>query len=424
MSLIRKLLVLSLLNIAVGAVIFATYPRYSSPGEPRYNVPSAIGDVLHRNILADSAVFIDEAWNVVHAKQPLYENVFFERHIKFIYPTSSLLIDSLAHGIHIPLVPLIRRLVLLSFFLTLVVAGDCFLLVLPEAFPGRGQRWLIRLTVASLGLCFYPLLYSTTLGQIGTFLCLLFTCAVWFWMRGQRAVAGLCVAVICIFKPPLALFLLWAMLRKQWTFFWTFAAALVLIEAVSGLLFGWHNELAYLTELRYLSHHGEILFQNMSVNGMLERLLNNGTIGYWTVTSPYPPYNAFIYAATLLSSAIFVLFALIAPIRLKSQGTTSDFLLFGMLATLASPIVWIHHYSIFFVGCVYLLAAGLKQRGRIPYAFAVCFIVLANVCHIPDRLEVGLWAPLFTYDLYAGLGIILMLAFCIDHAREQRPIPA
>jgi alpha-1,2-mannosyltransferase len=423
MSLTRKLLVLSLLNIAVGAVTFAIYP-HTPPGEPRYNVPSAIRDVLHRDILADSAVFIDEAWNVVHARQPLYENVFFERHIKFIYPTSSLLIDGLAHGIHIPIVPLIRRLVLLSFLLTLIVGGDCFLLVLPEAFPGRGQRWLIRAIIASLGLCFYPLLYSTTLGQIGTFLCLLFTCAVWFWMRGERAAAGFCIALICIFKPPLALFLVWAVLRKQWRFFWTFAATLAVIEAVSGVAFGWHNELAYLTELRYLSHHGEIIFENMSVNGMLERLFNNGTIGHWSVTSPYPPYNAYIYVATLVSSAIFVLFALIAPVRLKSQGTTSDFLLFGMLATLASPIVWIHHYSIFYIGCVYFLAVSLKQRGRIPYAFAACFILLANVCHIPDRFEVGLWAPLLTYDLYAGLGIVLMLAFCIDHARETDGLSA
>jgi hypothetical protein len=125
-----------------------------------------------------------------------------------------------------------------------------------------------------------------------------------------------------------------------------------------------------------------------------------------------------------VSSAIFVLFALIAPVRLKSQGTTSDFLLFGMMATLASPIVWIHHYSIFYIGCVYLLAVSLKQRGRIPYVFAICFIVLANVCYVPDRLEVGLWAPLFTYDLFAGLGILLMLAFGINHARENAALSA
>jgi alpha-1,2-mannosyltransferase len=410
MKLTSKLLLLSAANLLIACALFVLHPEFSEF--------KTLGLDLRGQVASDSSRFMEQAWTVVHSNLPLYDTLFFERHIKFIYPTSSLLIDSAAQALHIPLGPLLKWLVLLSAALTLFFAGDCFLRILPPAARANARTWQVRLLIASLGLFFYPIVLSVGLGQIQTFLTFLFTLAVWFWLRGEKVFAGFCLALVCTFKPPLALFLLWAVLRRQWSFFWTFAASVVLIQTLSGLLFGWRNEVGYLAVLSYLSRHGEIIAENQSVNGLLERWLANGTPGTWTDTSPYPAYNAVVYVGTLLSSAIFLLFGLLVPVLRRWQGTASDFVLFGLISTIASPIVWTHHYGFFYIGCIYFLAVSLKQTGRIAFSFAASFLVLANFWRILGRLQGRLWTPLFSYDLFAGLAIILLIAFGLEHADD------
>lgn len=409
MTLTRKLLLLSLANITVACALFALHRDYGEFNTLAFD--------LRGQISTDSSRFIERAWSVVHANLPLYETLFFKEHYKFIYPTSSLLTGLIARLLGVPMGTLVKWLVLISAPLTLLIAGDCFLILHSGNPAVVGRRWRIRLLIASLGFFFYPLVCGVGLGQIQTFLTLLFTLSVWFWLRGQKAAAGFCIALMCVFKPPMALFLVWAILRRQWSFFWSFAVSALVMQVVSGFVFGWHNEFGYLAVLSYLSHHGEIISENQSVNGLLERWFHNGRTGYWTDTSPYPAYNAVIYAGTMLSSAVFVLFGLIVPVLRRWQGTPSDFVFFGLVSTIASPIVWTHYYGLFYIGCMYFLAVSLRQSGRIPYLFVASYLLLANYWRILGRLHGDLSVVLFTYDLFAGIGIILSIAFYLDHSR-------
>jgi hypothetical protein len=88
---------------------------------------------------------------------------------------------------------------------------------------------------------------------------------------------------------------------------------------------------------------------------------------------------------------------------------------FGLLATVASPIAWTHHYGLFYVGCIYLLAISVRQRGRVPWWCVACVLVLANTWTVLDGLEGTRWNPLLSYDLFAGLGVIAGLVFWLRH---------
>jgi alpha-1,2-mannosyltransferase len=400
-----KLLLLSLLNVAVMCGIWLQKPEDSAMQKLKWD--------LQGQVLNDSSEFMQEAWRVVHTGKPLYQTVFFEEHIKFQYPTSSLLIGYVVRSLGTTFYMLIKWLVLVSSILTMLLAGDIFLRLMPVE---RGERWKVRWLIASLGVFFYPLILSVRFGQIQTVLTFLFTLAVWLWMLDRKMAAGVCLAIACAVKPPLGLFLLWGLLRREWRFVWAFLGTVVLVQAVAIALFGWSNEVGYLAPLSYMGHRGECIGENQSVNGWLQRFTRNGEGD----TSMFPPYNPIVYVGTVMSSLLFLVAGLVVPVWHKWSDPPGDFILFGLLSTIASPIVWTHHYGVFYVGCVYFLAMSLKQAGRIPAIFVVCFVLLANFFHLfgkyywirPENL-------VFSYVLYAGLGMILLMCFGLDHSSRK-----
>jgi len=117
---------------------------------------------------------------------------------------------------------------------------------------------------------------------------------------------------------------------------------------LSAAIFGSHNTLEYVQVLRYLGWRGDSMFWNQSLNGLLHRLMHVGS----PVTSfyGYPPFNRAIYLSTVLSSAAMVLLALVVPVFRRMTASTADFLIYAMACTMASPIVWQHHYGVFFPG--------------------------------------------------------------------------
>jgi alpha-1,2-mannosyltransferase len=400
-----KLLLLSLLNIAVMCALWLQKPEDSALQK--------LGFDVRGQVLDDSSAFMQEAWRVEHLGKPVYQTVFFEEHLKFQYPTSSLLIGYVAKGFGVTFYTLIKWMVLISGLLTLLLAGEIFLRLLPTE---PSERWKVRLLIATLGVFFYPLILGVRFGQMQTVLTFLFTLAVWLWMLDRKAAAGVCLAIACAVKPPLGLFLLWGLLRREWRFVWALLATVVVVQVAAIWLFGWSNEMGYLAPLSYMGHRGECIGENQSVNGWLQRLTHNGEGD----TSMFPPYNPIVYAGTVVSSLLFVLAGLVLPVWLKWKDTLADFVLFGLLSTIASPIVWTHHYGVFYVGCVYFLAMRLKQKRKIPVAFVACFLLLANFFHLLGKYY---WVRpenlVFSYVLYAGMGVILLICFGLDHGQRE-----
>ncbi len=405
----RKLLLLSLLTASLSVLLSALHPRGS---ELRY-----LYTVLRLQMGTDSSRFMDQAWQTITSGHALYGTLFFGQHVKFIYPTSSLLLYWLAAMLHLQGSVVVRAIILLSLPATLLIVGEIVILKASEAGPlDAGERLRIRLLVALLGLLFYPLIYVVFLGQIQTLLTCLWTLSIWLWMRHRTALAGLTVALICIFKPALAIFVVWAVLRRQWRFLGTFVAAFCMIQTIAIALFGWQNEVDYLRVLNFLSHHGEVFIPNQTANGFLERWMRNGDMTQWSDTI-YPPYNRLVYLGTLLSTAVLLLVGLLLPVVRRWGDSSADYILFGLLATVASPIAWEHHYSYFFAASMYYLAAARGRRRGIPALFAICFLVLSNAWPLLNRLANTSWNPLLSYHLYAGLGMAALIGVWMERDR-------
>ena len=376
----------------------------------RGSEPYWIARVLLGRLGTDSSICMDPAWAALRAGKPVYETVLFGGVAKFQYPISSLLLYGLAAVLHLSGALLVKLLILVSLPATLLLVGELFLAALPRSLTlGTPQRWGVRAAVALIGLLFFPFLYGAALGQIQLFQAFLWSLAIYLWMREQEELSGLAVALICVFKPQFAVFLLWALLRRRWRFLLPLLGGMLATQIVSVVAFGWHNELEYLAVISYLSRHGEVFWHNQSVNGLLQRLVGTGDSLRWEHAG-FPPYNRLVYLGTTISSALLLALGLFLPVVRRWRDSTLDLVFFGLVATIASPIAWEHHYGYFLPAGLYVMARLLGQGQRLPLAFQASFLLLAVEIPGVARLAHTPATALLSYDLFAGLAVLAALA--------------
>ncbi|HEX4020978.1 MAG TPA: glycosyltransferase family 87 protein [Acidobacteriaceae bacterium] len=373
----------------------------------------------------DSIYYMEQGDLAAHqAPNALYETVFFQRGVRFIYPPTALLLyrawqQSSRFGIS-PFFAM-NITVFLSFWATLILAGQ-FLLVLvrsqSESPWNTRDQWLLRVLIAIMGLIFLPLVNAYSLGQVQTLLTLALVASIFLWMRGQRVAPGILIGLTCLIKPQMALFLLWAALRRQWSFAVSLAAMLMTGGLLSIAVFGWHNSVEYLAVLRYLSRHGDSLATNQSLNGLLHRLLH---VGYFNTSAyGYPPYSPAIYWLTICGSAIILLAALIVPYRQHITGSTLDLLLFAMATTMASPIAWEHHYGVFFIVFLAWMPQAAKHRG-VFFLLLAAYLLMTDTWAPLSYLMFTRWTFLLSHVFYGGL---LLYIWTLWRGRRQLFLPS
>jgi alpha-1,2-mannosyltransferase len=361
-------------------------------------------------------------------KTDLYA-VFFVDRVKFQYPPSSLLIFDLFPRSMINLTdvtqlvgPLKRWLDTLSQIAAgvTVLASVVILELGVRRLPSvqRVQPARVSASVGlslAVGLTFYPLLFAHDLGQIQVFLNALLALAVLFSVIGWQGLAGICFGVCCLVKPQYGLVLLWSLVRRQWRFTLGLVGVLLPGLAISIARFGLADHLRYLDVVRELSRVGEALWFNQSVNGLLNRLLENGSA--LRMPSEYPPYHPVVYALTVLSSVAILALALWprrdAP---RPNGGVLDLMIMLVAITMASPIAWIHHYGAFlpvFAAAVpALLYARPLRQATVPL-FAVSYVAMANLLVWPEVVFRNRWVGLAGSHLFFGslafFGLLLTL---------------
>jgi hypothetical protein len=265
-------------------------------------------------------------------------------------------------------------------------------------------------------LTFYPLMRAYANGQMQTWLNAAFAAAVWCWATGRKGTAGALLALSCAVKPQLGLFLVWGALRRQWAFARAFAAVSAVVWGVSLLRYGWEPHVGYLGMLRFLADHGEAFWPNQSVNGLLQRWWLNGDILFWKQpwVDHFPPYDPRIYWATVVTSAALVALAWFGPAAQEQGGGLVDFGLMGVIATMASPIAWEHHYGVllpvFVTAWAALRAAGAGRAWQA--ALALSYVLCGNCLWITKRLAASRLNVLESYLFFGAIVLVVVLVRC------------
>lgn len=370
----------------------------------------------------DSWKQIDNALDYLaapHARS-LYAEVFFSQRQKFQYPPTSLLLLEPFRGL--PYASMVSAANFLS-WLAIIVSTGILAAILSgslasslagerPSFPEKAVRWGIA---AGFTVTFYPLLKSFELGQIQTWLYFFFVLALWSWMSGKKAFAGILIGIICVIKPQLSLLLVWGLLRKQGKFVMGLAATAGTFGLVSLAVFGWTNHVDYVRALSFMAKHGESYHPNQSVNGLLNRLLFNGTNLHGNPHA-FAPFNRWVYLGTLLSSAVLILFALLWKRRRFQRTGTADFMIAVLSFTLASPIAWEHHYSVLLPMFAAVLPMTLSaERGRRGLFWLGAAFVLSSTLFQATNALANTRLNVLQSTLFAGA---LMLLFHLYRLRS------
>lgn len=355
-----------------------------------------------RVALGSFRTMLDDSWRPTFAAlkmidgpegDRLYQALFFEQSTKFQYPPASLLYLKPLQGLTEDPGLLLNRLNLVFYLAQAgVVAKIADVAALRSRFYDKGGPNL-RAAVVLIAFCaaiiFYPTAKAAKIGQIQVWLDLAFAVSVLCWLFGRKGIAGALLGFACTIKPQFGLFLVWGLLWRDWRFVGGYLAVVVPVGLLSLAVFGIKNHLDYLQVLGFITERGETYFPNNSINGIVNRLLFNGSLD-WSYTEFAPP-NAVVYWSTRLAFLAFLAVGLKrALFREGGRPSVFDLGVVMLCAVMASPVAWEHHYGVAMP--LFVLAFFAVYRGNV----------------VSPALAIGLWvswtlAANFT-QLIVGLG--------------------
>jgi alpha-1,2-mannosyltransferase len=233
------------------------------------------------------------------------------------------------------------------------------------------ERWLLALLFAVNG----PLLNGVKFGNVSYFLILVLTVGLAL-MRAQRSTAaGIVLGAAAVLKPPLALFGLFFLLRRDWRGLAGFAALGAATVCLSLVLFGWTlNFYWWQTSVLQYSHNWLGGFSVQSIPAFLVRLHEPSAILLdWS--AKVPPAGEKLLAQGI--TALIFLIGAFACFRRPSRQVVADeadagqrrdlqYLLTICLCLVCSPLSWAHYYAWLLIPAAFFLGAGQALAASTP----------------------------------------------------------
>ncbi|MBN1654556.1 MAG: DUF2029 domain-containing protein [Deltaproteobacteria bacterium] len=340
--------------------------------------------------------------------------------VKFQYPPSALLLmkplpeKPTAREI-LDIWDLLSKASLIAVIITIISAAALWLKLARPNLTGT-MSWRSAnalgavIAIGVLGATYYPLTKGHNLGQIQVYLGAFSAAALLLQELGLRASSGICLGLCCLIKPQFALLILWALLRRQFRFLTGFSLIVLLGLGLSISEFGLKNHLRYLEVLHYLSRTGESYWPNQSINGLLNRFLENGNAVDFQPFA-FAPYHPVVYYATMASSALILFLALFLPAAASLKGRSLDLAVIMCAATMASPIAWEHHYGAFFPIYAIALVAAIQSRGR-GFLLLASYALVSNELLRPDLVFANRWIGILGSHIF--FGALLLFGFLLS----------
>ena len=409
----------------LGAILYVSLwglPHWLSPltgvGEwPRLGLAATLGDELGnpptisgspggstldfaRRFLSGAPSNGTESWDpmqqaleyIQRGGTNLYQELFFDGGVKFEHPPTSLFFIEPAHMFSPTFLPGIMNVI--AWFCVLVTAGLVFAIIhhLWSRAPGRApltnvNRALLAMGSLAAAVLFYPVVKAWDLGQAQTFINVFAAVAVYALLRGWSGLAGLAIGLACLLQPQLALFVVWALIRRDWRFFTTLTATGSIGLALSIQRYGLSNNLGYVDVL------------------------------------------SFLYIGSAIAMAIFVGLALVVTARPvpEPEIVALDFSIVVACFTMSSHTAWEHQYGVLLGAyaltfSLILLRFGGRARVAMTVVTGLSYLLTSQYWPVTTRLADTRANVAMSYLL---IGSIILVAVMVVLRRQlTRAVPA
>jgi alpha-1,2-mannosyltransferase len=380
----------------------------------------------------DSWLPIQNALRYLAENKPegLYEATYWQSPDQFIYPPPSILFvrltnwPSLLDWMSTESLNQFFRWVFFANAAVLVIVFNDFYRVLGAGTASVQPAERLARVLIPLGavLLFYPLLGGFWVGNIQTGLTFLLLLSLLLWLRGHRGLVGVCLGLVCIFKPNLAPIVLWALLRREYRVVTGFLCTIIPLGVVSIAIYGIGVHLEYLKLMSYLSSRGESYVDSHSINSMLNRAVFNGPNLEWDGSHSQIRYIGWIHYATVLSSLCFIAVALVGKRKTSAAGSWLDYAVALLAISLASPVVYGPHLG--FTIALIMMAGLMLLRARpapfwAVFGLALSYFLMANELKFTDALAETPFNFLQSYRLFGAI-ILLAILYRLRNSEDHR----
>jgi hypothetical protein len=355
-----------------------------------------------------------------HPAEGLYQATYWQSENQFIYSPLSLVICRLTDWP--PLLDWKSEASLNAAFRFVMFADIALMAVLFNDFyrmlragsrqPGRMELAARIVLPIAAGLLFFPLMNGYAVGNVQTGLTFLILLSLAFWLRGYQVASGVCLGLVCLFKPALAPIMVWALLRREYRLLAGFVGTGALVGLISLWMFGWGVHQEYLTLMSQLSRRGESFYGSHSINSLLNRAVFNGPNLVWDGTHSRIAFIPWIHYATSIAGLCFIGLGLLGRRQDTTIGSVLDYVIALLCIHLASPVLYEHHIA--FTLVLFMLAGVMVGRdaaapGWMLWALGIGYFLMANFLEVTDRLAQTPFNFLQSYRLFSCLILLLIL---------------
>jgi hypothetical protein len=266
-------------------------------------------------------------------------------------------------------------------------------------------------TIVWLVLLCGPIYYSVRIGNTTHMLLLPLLVAFDRLAADRQAAAGALLAGASLLKPPLALFLPYFLLRRNFRAAVAMAGCAACALVASVAWFGVDLHRFWFREFVLNQGSRPIAAYNVqSVNGFLAHLLTRGHLRDWYPIDAGPGFTMASAGITAVLVGAAALSCWRAGPPRSSAARQVELWLVLCLTILIAPISWTHYHLLLLIPGAALLSrwASLEQRSRAGLVAALVLIAPPVVeLIIQNRIGNALWERLLISHYFAGAVVLL-----------------
>lgn len=254
------------------------------------------------------------------------------------------------------------------------------------------QRWLLALLFLMNG----PLINGIKFGNLSYYVLFLLVLGLCQIRLERRLTAGVVLGFAAVVKPPLALFGLFFLARRDMRGLTGFGAVGIATLLLSLLVFGWDtNRVWFEASLTQYNQSWLPTFNVQSIPAFIARLHGDVDLQKWTTVRPgrLDQIAAKLADLAILAVAVFALAGL-GPKRdgnpvSEHEKATVQYLVTLCLCLIVSPIAWTHYYAWLLVPMAFFLSdRGFFATNRSARLLVWGVVLLTSPIEVmPGRLS-------------------------------------
>jgi hypothetical protein len=283
----------------------------------------------------------------------------------------------------------------------------CLLAALAILYRHLGLTSLERMMLTALAFAFTPLYLNFVWGQCYAVLLLLHAALLSFWSRGRIMAASAAIALMLSLKGYGLLFLVLALLRKEWLLFGCTIAMFMLAAGFSMLAVGYDTWLAYAAAVGHL-------LQAIPASATYQQTV--GSFFSWFLARdewhPHPWFDLPFLVRPLIALSLAA--GLLLLVRMVRSGERTalrqSFAAAMILSVVTAPLLFDYHYLLLLVPvliCYKALSGPSPSRGRTAFALALLLLV-PKIPYYNDMFQ-STWLGIFGFPRLYGALILLWI---------------